>query len=122
MKIFFILSSIFVNNLIASPSNIFEDPKDAAKFLGNSHSRSKRRVVPQFCSNELLTIPGEFTTVKDWERVKDALDECNLPKDEIERLEACAKSCSRRDWWPSLGMYPRVPSPEFFEGCGFVWV
>ena len=70
-----ILLSFFVQNLLALHSNIFEDKQDAAKFLENSNHRVKRRARnnrPQ-CSGETLEIPGEFNTVKDWERVKDAL-------------------------------------------------
>ena len=101
--IILILLSLFTQSLLASPDEIFQDKQSAAKFLKNSHhSRVKRQ--RDKCSGHDLIIPGKFETIGDWEKVKDALAlECQLPDDEIERLESCVNKCywkdRRSDWF-----------------------
>ena len=91
MKI--VLFSLFAQQFFASPtSQIFQDNKNAAKFLENSeNSRMKRGLLDR------VDLTGEFTTMKAWENFKDTLEELSLPEDEVDRLESCVFKCYWKD-------------------------
>merc|ERR1712156_6354 len=85
MKVAPILSLLAQTSLASS---IFENRKDASKFL-----RIKR-------SNRFsdFKIP-EFNNVESWERLKDNIKErSSIPAEELAGLEKCAKKCIKKDW------------------------
>merc|ERR1712038_1410830 len=92
MKI--VLFSLFAQQFFASPTSqsIFQDSKNAAKFLEKSeNSRMKRGLLDR------VDMTGEFTTIKAWENFKDTLEELSLPEDEVDRLESCVTKCFWKD-------------------------
>merc|ERR1712130_377779 len=101
MKTVLILSFL-TQYLLASPHKrsspiVFQNHKDAVKFL--EKLRSERWSVDN------LTIPGEFTTVEDWENFKDAIDEFPIPSEEMKGLEECTNKCGSNDdeWFGLFG-------------------
>merc|ERR1712038_2087930 len=95
MKI--VLFSLFAQQFFASPTSqsIFQDSKNAAKFLEKSeNSRMKRGILDR------MDLTGEFTTIKAWENFKDTLEELSLPEDEVDRLESCVFKC----YWKDQGL------------------
>merc|ERR1712117_5915 len=84
----------FAQQFFASPTSqsIFQDNKNAAKFLKNSESsRMKRGLLDR------VDFTGEFTTIKAWENFKDTLEELDLPEEEVDNLESCVTKCYWKD-------------------------